>query len=65
MSKFFKYFEYGYLIVVVLFLFRAYNSWPAEPNQTYFSLFFVALALGMFFFKRHFRRKYEQNQSDK
>ncbi len=65
MSKFFKYFEYGYLIVVVLFLFRAYNSWPAEPNQTYFSLFFVALALGMFFLKRHFRRKYEQNQSDK
>lgn len=65
MSKFSKYFEYGYLIVVVLFLYRAYNSWPAEPNQTYFSLFFVALALGMFFFKRHFRRKYEQNESDK
>ena len=65
MSKYFKYFEYAYLIIVVLFLFKAYNSWPTEPNQTYFSLFFVALALGMFFFKRRFRKKYEQNQSDK
>jgi uncharacterized membrane protein len=64
MSKYFKYFEYAYLVIVVLFLFKAYSSWPAEPNQTYFSLFFVALALGMFFFKRRFRKKYEHKSDN-
>ncbi|CAL67924.1 hypothetical protein [Christiangramia forsetii] len=59
MSKFFRYFEYAYLLFAAFFLFEAFRIWSTERNRAYLFLFFVCIAIFMFFFKRRFRRKYE------
>lgn len=63
MKKFVKFIEYAYLLFALLFVGEAIRTWNSEPSRAYLSLFFVALALGMFFFKRHFRKKYEQQNN--
>ncbi|WP_295181007.1 hypothetical protein [uncultured Christiangramia sp.] len=60
MSKFFKYFEYAYLLFAAFFLFEAVRIWNDQHQRAYVFLFFVAIAIFMFFFKRRFRRRYEE-----
>ncbi|RXG12724.1 hypothetical protein DSM03_105207 [Leeuwenhoekiella aestuarii] len=60
MSKYFKYFEYAYLFFAALFLYKSFNVWNTDRSNAYFFLFFAAVAVGMYFFKRRFRKKYEQ-----
>lgn len=64
MSKYFKYFEYAYLVIAVFFLYEAFNVWDTEPGRAYFCVFFVVMAVGMYFFKRRFRKKYEQRNQN-
>ncbi len=59
MNKFFKYFEYAYLVFAAFFTFEAVRIWNTERSRAYLFLFFVAIAIFMFFFKRRFRRKFE------
>ncbi len=59
MSKFFRYFEYAYLFFAAFFIFEAIKVWNTERNRAYLFLFFVCIAIFMFFFKRRFRRKFE------
>ncbi|MCB7481525.1 hypothetical protein [Christiangramia sediminis] len=59
MNKFFRYFEYAYLMFAAFFLFEAVRIWSTERNRAYLFIFFVCVAIFMFFFKRRFRRKYE------
>lgn len=59
MNKFFRYFEYAYLLFAAFFLFEAFRIWNTERNRAYLFLFFVCIAIFMYFFKRRFRRKYE------
>lgn len=59
MSKFFRYFEYAYLFFAAFFIFEAIKVWNTERNRAYLFLFFVCIAVFMFFFKRRFRRKFE------
>lgn len=60
MSKYFRYFEYAYLIFAAFFLFEAVRIWNSERSRAYIFLFFVAIAVFMFFFKRRFRRRFEK-----
>lgn len=60
MMKFFKYFEYAYLFIAALSLFETIRLWNTERNRAYIFAFFVVVAIFMFFFKRHFRRKLEE-----
>ncbi|WP_373059666.1 hypothetical protein [Zunongwangia sp. H14] len=59
MSKFFKFFEYAYLVFAAFFIFEAVRIWNIERSRAYIFLFFVCIAVFMFFFKRHFRHKYK------
>ncbi len=59
--KFFKYFEYAYLFIAAFFLFETFRIWNIERNRAYLFLFFVVIAIFMFFFKRRFRRKLEND----
>lgn len=59
MSKYFRYFEYAYLFFAAFFIYEAFRIWNTERNRAYLFLFFVAIAIFMFFFKRRFRRKLE------
>jgi uncharacterized membrane protein len=51
--------QYAYLIFAVLFLYDAINKWNNGSNDSYLSLFFVALAIFMFFFRKKFRKRFE------
>lgn len=53
-----KFFEFAYLVVAAFFLYEAIVVWDTERGKAYLFLFFVVLAIFMFFFRRHFRHKY-------
>ncbi len=58
-NKIFRFFEYAYLVIAVFFAYEAINNWNSAPNRAYLFVFFVAVAIFMFFFKRNFRKKME------
>ena len=57
--KLLKFLQYAYLFFVVLFLYDAISNWSVDRSRSYMSLFFAALALFMFFFRKKFRRRFE------
>lgn len=59
MTRFYKYFEFAYLIFAAFFIFEAIRIWNTERSRAYLFLFFVAVAIFMFFFKRRFRKRLE------
>jgi len=61
--KFFKYFEYAYLVFAVLFLFEAYRVWGESSDRSYLCIFLGAVAVFMIFFKRRFRKKIEDRNN--
>jgi uncharacterized membrane protein len=62
--KLLKFFQYAYIIFAVLFLWDAITSWSQEGNRAYMSLFFAALAVFMFFFRKRFRKKIEDRNKE-
>lgn len=60
MSKFFKYFEYAYLIFAAVFIITGFIELSKNPNQAYMLFGMAAVAVFMFFFKRRFRRRFEE-----
>ncbi len=59
LNKVYRFFEYAYLIIAVFFAYEAINHWSTQPNRAYLFIFFVIVAIFMFFFKRKFRKKME------
>jgi hypothetical protein len=57
--KLIQFFQYVYLVFVVLFSYDAVTKWATERNRAYMSLFFAVLSLFMFFFRKRFRKKFE------
>lgn len=62
MMKLSKFFEFVYLAAAAFFLFEAINIWDTQRGRAYLFLFFVVLAVFMFFFRRHFRHKYDNRK---
>ena len=60
-----KFFQYIYLFFGALFLYDAVTNWNVDRNRTYISLAFTALAIFMFFFRRKFNKKFEDNKNEK
>ena len=65
MTKYFRYFEYAYLIIGGFFIFETFAIWDAERSRAYIFIFLAVMAIFMFFFKRNFRRKLEKRQKDR
>ena len=61
--KLFKFFQYAYLVFALLFLYDAFSNWNEEGTRRYISLLFAALAVFMFFFRRKFNKRFEDNDS--
>ena len=64
LSKVYRFFEYAYLIIAVFFTYEAINNWEANRERAYLFLFFVVVAIFMFFFKRNFRKKMEERNKN-
>ena len=59
--KIFKFFQYAYLIFASLFVYDAISNWNADGYRPYASLGLAALAVFMFFFRRKFNKRFEEN----
>ena len=57
--RFFKYFQYAYLVFAILFIVEAIMVWQTSYQRALLFLFLAIVAIFMFFFKRHFRNKYK------
>jgi hypothetical protein len=60
MSKFFKYFEYAYILFGVIFIATAIYEYQETPSRSYMLFAMGVVAILMFFFKRRFRRRFEE-----
>ncbi|MFD0993298.1 hypothetical protein [Tenacibaculum geojense] len=65
MNKFWKYVQYGYVVVAVVLLIDAILNWNTNRGQSYFSIGFAIFMLLVFLFKRNFRRKLEQRNKQR
>ncbi len=57
--KLLQFLQYAYLIFAVLFLYDAIAKWNVEGENPYLSLGLAALAIFMFFFRKKFRKRFE------
>lgn len=51
--------QYLYLGFAALFLFDAIGKWSSDRNAAYISLFFSVLAVAMFFFRKKFKKRFQ------
>ncbi|MEO1012403.1 MAG: hypothetical protein AAFX53_13940 [Bacteroidota bacterium] len=64
MIKILRYTEYLYLAVFFFSLYRIYTDWNADRQNAYLFVFFAIVSIGMFLFRRNYRKKFEQRQRD-
>ena len=57
--KILSFLQYLYLGFAVLFLYDMSKKWSGDRNEAYLSLFFAVLAVFMFFFRKKFRKRFE------
>lgn len=57
--KLLQFLQYAYLIFAALFLYDVIDKWNTDRKAAYISLFFVVLAIFMFFFRKKFRKRFE------
>ena len=51
--------QYLYLVFAALFVLDMSSKWDSDRNAAYLSLFFAVLAVFMFFFRKKFRKRFE------
>lgn len=64
MIKILRYTEYLYLIVAVFSIYRVYTDWNTDRSMAYIFIFFAVVSIGMFLFRRNYRKKFEQRSKD-
>jgi len=64
MTKFWKFFEIGYLIIAIVLIYETISRWNSERERAYLFLGFSVLAIFMYFFKKRFRKKVEARNND-
>ena len=57
MRKLWKFFEYAYLIIAIIFTIETILNWTANREKAYLFMFFAVLAVFMYFFRKRFRKK--------
>ena len=59
--KMLKFFEYVYLCIFIISTIEIIRSWNyPEGNRLWLFFFFAIVSLGMFFFRRTYRKKFEK-----
>jgi hypothetical protein len=63
MTKIWKFFQYGYLMVAFICLAEGIVRFNTERTRAYLFLGFSIFITLVFFFKRHFRKKVEKRNN--
>ena len=64
MIKILRYTEYLYLIVAIVSIYKIATLWSQNPKDTYIFIFFALVSIGMFIFRRNYRKRFEKRQRD-
>ncbi|MEL6917278.1 MAG: hypothetical protein AAFO99_06065 [Bacteroidota bacterium] len=64
MIKILRYTEYVYLAIFLFSAHRVYTDWEADRQSAYLFVFFALVSIGMFLFRRNYRRKFEKRKRD-
>lgn len=64
MIKILRYTEYLYLGVFIFSIYRIYTDWNLDRQSAYLFVFFAIVSIGMFFFRRNYRKKFEKRKRD-
>ncbi len=64
MIKILRYTEYLYLIVAIISIYKIAELWNVDRERTYIFIFFAVVSIGMFAFRRRYRKRFEQRQRD-
>jgi len=59
MQNIWKIFEYGYLVIAVVFGVETVLNWNNDRESAYLLAGFTLLAIFMYFFRRRFRKRRE------
>ncbi len=62
MTKYYKFFEYAYLIISIVFTVETVLNWNENRQKAYIYLAFAALAIFMYFFRKKYRKKFEDRE---
>lgn len=65
MIKVLKYTEYLYLAVAIVSIYKIVTLWSVDPKEAYIFIFFAVVSIGMFFFRRRYRKRFEQRSGKK
>lgn len=64
MNKYLKFTVYVNLVVAILSTFMAFNLWNTDRSRAYIFVFLAVITTFMFFFRRHYLKKFEQRKRD-
>ncbi len=64
MIKILRYTEYLYLAVAIISIYKIVELWNIERERTYLFIFFAVVSIGMFIFRRSYRKRFEKRQRD-
>lgn len=64
MIKLLRYTEYLYLFVALGSIYKIIEQWNVDQSRVYLYAFFAIVSVGMFLFRRKYRKKFEQRQQD-
>ena len=62
--KYLKYTQYLYLIVAIVMIGNGFLELNSGTDKAYLSFFLAAMAVGMFFFRRKFAKKFEDQDKN-
>ncbi|EIJ37947.1 hypothetical protein JoomaDRAFT_0923 [Galbibacter orientalis DSM 19592] len=63
--KYFKIFEIAYLVVAIVAIVELVRVWSTDRTRAYIMLFFAIISIGMFFFRRYYRKRFSDRQNKK
>jgi len=64
MQNLWKIFEYGYLVIAVVFSVETILNWNTDRERAYMLAGFSILVVFMYFFRRRFRKKREKPKNN-
>lgn len=64
MIKILRYTEYLYLFVAIFSVYKITQVWNSDRNYAYLFVFFAVASIGMFLFRRKYRKKFEQRRRE-
>ena len=62
MAKYFKFFEIAYLVIAIVFIVETVLKWNSDRNKAYIFLAFAILAIFMYFFRKKYRKRFENHE---